>query len=115
VTIPEFQARFPKADFTGVPVEYLQQVLTFAEQRGLLEKFLQELGYAAPNEFFGMPCVTRFYKDFAPHSFRFVVMVGEKRAMNGGLIYFGPGDSGVGEPQLSVRLGRAGEGWEVHS
>jgi len=115
MTTDELKKKFSKADFTGTDDEYLIQILAFAEERGLLEDFLRQLGHAAFDEFFGMPCVTRFFKDFAPYSLRFVVMVKEKRAMNGGLIYFGPGDTGVGAPQLSVRIGGTGEGWEVHS
>jgi hypothetical protein len=115
MTTEELKKAFPQADFTGTDDEYIAQVLAFAERRGLLEEFLRKLGYAVFDEFFGMPCVTRFFEDFAPYSLRFVVMVKEKRAMNGGLIYFGPGDTGVGAPQLSVRIGGTGEGWEVHS
>ena len=35
---------------------------------------------------------------------------------NGGLIYFSSGDSGVGLPQLSVRIGDTSKsGWDVHT
>ena len=37
------------------------------------------------------------------------------RWFNGGLIYYGKGDSGVGEPQLSVRIGDTSEGWSIHT
>lgn len=60
------------------------------------------------------------FKDFAPYSFAFTI----ERKMpdgdflfqfNGGLIYFGAGDSGVGMPQLSVKIGDLDEGWSIHT
>jgi uncharacterized protein YihD (DUF1040 family) len=35
--------------------------------------------------------------------------------IDGGLIYFGKGDSGVGAPQFSVRQETGSEGWSVHT
>ena len=34
---------------------------------------------------------------------------------NGGLIYHGKGDSGVGEPALAVRIGELDESWSIHT
>ena len=34
---------------------------------------------------------------------------------NGGLLYYGSGDSGVGGPNFSVRIGSVAEGWNIHT
>lgn len=60
------------------------------------------------------------YPDFAPYSFAFSM---EHKKPNedwrpwfsGGLIYYGAGNSGVGLPQLSVRIGSSEAGWSVHT
>lgn len=62
----------------------------------------------------------RLFKDFAPHSFEFLVEChkpGEpwKRMFNGGLIFHPAGSTGV-TGELSVRLGDCSKaGWMVHT
>lgn len=62
------------------------------------------------------------YKDYAPLSFAFTMQVRKSPEedyeywFNGGLIFFGPHETGVGDPQFSVRLGDTSEaGWSVHT
>jgi len=61
------------------------------------------------------------YKDFAPRSFAFVMERKDKegtyqRWFNGGLIFHGELDSGVGAPTFSVRLGDTSKsGWSIHT
>lgn len=37
------------------------------------------------------------------------------RWLNGGLIFYGDGDSGVGGPQFSVRIGSTEAGWSINT
>ena len=104
---------------------YLDTVRAWAKEHCLLPKLearLEYLGtYAYKSE---EPQKERtrcqLYKDFAPHSFYFVMEVLDKddtwkRWFNGGLIWHSLGDSGVGSPTYSVRLDNSTEGWEVHT
>lgn len=93
--------------------EHLKKVKEFAAKRGLLEKLEEEL--ARLDNWFGAKLKTTLFPDFAPHSFFFILEDAKGVVMNGGLIYFGPGDTGIGGPQYSVRLGETTEGWSVHT
>ena len=115
MTTQEFKERFKTADLSRVADTYMEKVLTFAEKRGLLENLQKKFGQMAFPTFFGKPCTTRVSKDFSPYSFYFETYVGDRLVLSGGLIYYGPGESGVDAPQLSVRIGDLTEGWEVHT
>lgn len=63
------------------------------------------------------------YKDFAPYSFLFSL---RRRLpdsdeyerdvyMQGGLIFYAGAEGGSGHPQLSVRVGGGGAGWQINS
>jgi hypothetical protein len=109
----------------------LEQARAFADKVGAREELEAQLNYlstyANGN---GTDTVCVLFNDFAPHSFEFVMLrvvtegeeKKEKRWFNGGLIYFGPGESGVSAPQFSVSLdGCFGTGkgnqhrWSVHT
>lgn len=102
--------------------EYHETVLAFARRRGLqeqLESLLSRLSSWADNDTPGRTRCT-LAKDWAPYSYRFFIEVLSDKGryeprLHGGLVYFGKGDSGVGPPQLSVRIGDASEGWEIHT
>jgi hypothetical protein len=103
--------------------EYLAKVREEADKIGMRAKLEEQLayldGYAGRDE-------TRcdLYKDFAPLSFGFTMYKKSKsgpfegeylRWFNGGCIYYGPTDMGVGEPQLSVRLVAGEAGWSINT
>lgn len=120
---------------------YFESVKAFAKSRGLEAQLQEKLDYLDhyackdPNDPTDdrAPDATRclLFKDFAPYSFEFVMerkvnVAGTKdedragtfeyrRWFNGGLIYFGAGDTGAGAPQLSVRIGSTDEGWSIHT
>lgn len=107
--------------------KYLEAVKAFADRRGpeirkILEDRLSYLdGYAGKER-------TRchLFPD-GPHSFNFLMERKNEtlsteqgreiydRWFNGGLTYYGAGDSGVGSPQFSVRLVADKEGWEINT
>jgi hypothetical protein len=104
-------------------VERLEQVREFASQIGRREQLEHQLSHwLGSGTFFGRrsQCVLR--GDFAPHSFSFCHYIlpegpGQTRqfAMNGGLVYSGPGSPGDGSfPALSVNL-HDGVGWFCHT
>lgn len=108
--------------------DYFDNVQKFAKDAGKYEQLWEQLNYLD-----GYACwvgdkikdnrLTRckLFKDFAPYSFYFLmerldVKTGEYRTwFNGGLIYFGQGEDGVGLPQLSVRMNSERSGWEIHT
>lgn len=96
--------------------DYVNSVVEFAKRRGLLPLLQERLsylnGYAQERS---KGC--RIWKDFAPYSFSFLMLDAQGKGwFNGGLIYFGKGDTGVDGPQFSVRLGDTSEeGWSVHT
>jgi hypothetical protein len=114
MTVEELKLVYPNISFR-VDDEYLAKVLEFAERRGIKENFLDRLNWLGKGAVFGTKSECRLFKDFAPYSFEFMHVVNGKAAMNGGLLYFGPGDTGVDAPQLSVRIGETKEGWEIHT
>lgn len=96
---------------------HMDDVLRFAEERGLTDRFLADLERLVLND----KKVT-LYKDFAPNSFTFQWYLhnpktGEyEKWIYGGFIYYDVGDSGVGAPQFSVSLdGTREAGWYVHT
>lgn len=95
--------------------EYYDSVVKFAQDAGLMAELQKELDFLSG--FGGDPdkVECRLFKDFAPQSFYFELMKGEKLWLNGGLIFYAQGDSGVGLPQLSVRLDNSTVGWQIHT
>lgn len=118
--------------------EKTQELLTKAKAFAVSidEKSLDEMldyldGYAEHGDRGRTKCL--LYGDFAPFSFGFTMFLredagdasrpdqgvgpGYRRWFNGGLIYFGPGESGVGDPQFSVDLGgnTSKHRWTVHT
>jgi len=67
----------------------------------------------------GPEYVTYLYKDFAPLSMTFSVhrIKGMEFWYNGGVIYYGKGQMGIGGPQFSVRLEDNGEehSWQINT
>lgn len=113
--------------------EKLEEARRFADSRGLREQFESRITYLVeygnlmgdgtvatddnPNKVVNR--VTLF-SDHAPYSFEFVVNRiapdgTERFLFNGGLLYYGRGDTGVSTPQFSVRIGATSEGWEIHT
>ena len=112
--------------------KYLEEVRAAADKIGKRESLEKELKYLSEyachvDDSYGNDCIDLdrthclLYTDFAPLSFGFVMQLRQedgsyKNWFNGGLIWFGPGDTGVGLPQLSVRLGDTSKaGWSVHT
>jgi hypothetical protein len=104
--------------------EHFEKVKAFAEQTGQWGQLKEKLDYLAnyacngDRPFDHTKCV--LYKDFAPYSFEFVMMVRKDDAyvrwFNGGLIYHGPRDnygSGAG-PTFAVTLSPT-DGWSIHT
>ena len=98
--------------------KYHEQILEFAKRNGLEQQLQSRLTYL---ETYGCNEKTRcrLFRDFAPYSYYFVMekMEGDEyiKWFNGGLIYFGDGDSGSGDPQYTVRLGDNKAGWSIHT
>ena len=102
-------------DLSRLPDGYMDEVLAFAERRGLLCQIMEQLAYLAETERWQGTRRVQLYKDFAPYSFTFQEYINDKPAIYGGLIYYGPGDTGVSGPQFSVRIGDTREGWRVNT
>lgn len=114
---------------TIVDQKHFDEAVEFAKRRGLYE--IDE-SKSASNAF--LHCLNTLnrwasrpnnrvmvYSDHSPYSFYWVWEstkdggVTWQREINGGMIYFGDGDSGVGAPQFSVRIGDTNEGWQLHT
>ena len=105
--------------------EHLAAVRAHADALGAQARQSLEEQLSYLEHFAGDTCECELSKDFAPWSFSFVlykVLEGQERRrwFNGGLIYYGPRESGVGAPQLSVSLNvftdaGAKARWEVHT
>lgn len=103
---------------------YFDEVKEFATKHELMPKLQEQLDYlgryACPEDD-NQRTVCYLYADFAPFSFSFTMNIRKKdgsyeRFMNGGLIYFGPSEGGVGAPQYSVSLRSSEEArWEIHT
>ena len=103
--------------------DYLAEVKAFAEANGLTDKLEKQLNYLdtyADHDNNGRTKCDLF-KDFAPQSFAFNMMKRSKDGeykfwFNGGVIFYAPNDSGVGCPQLSVRIGDTSEAdWSINT
>lgn len=100
----------------------LAEARAFADQVGARRELEVQLEYLST--YAGSENVCDLYRDFAPHSFRFVVQTPEREGetrrvvLKGGLLYYGPGEGGVGLPQLSVSMSSTDakkHRWEVHT
>lgn len=105
----------------------LEETRAFADRCGPEVRALFEEKLAYLEHFRDDTCVVELRADFAPYSFDFTLWGPEEDGqrsvwLSGGLIYFGPGESGVGGPQYSVDLeaatGAASANqhrWNVHT
>lgn len=92
------------------------EVIRFAFAVDALDKFRERLDYL--NQYADGRCNCHLHKDFAPHSFEFVMHREDgTRWFNGGLIYSGPGQPMDGSaPAMTVSLSReSGHNWGVHT
>ncbi len=105
---------------------HLEKVRAFADRVGAREELEATLSYL--ENYRGGECLCVLYHDLAPHSFGFELLGPEREdgsrncLFNGGVIYYGPGESGASAPQYSVSLAGALGGaeakkhrWEVHT
>jgi hypothetical protein len=94
--------------FNAEDLNHLEQVRAFARATGLTELLERRLHYLVDYGHRGNRCVLS--KDFAPHSFSFVIyrpgVKGERKFIfNGGLIFQGPSQPADGSfPSLTVSL-----------
>ena len=100
---------------------YFDDVVQFAFKRGLLDSDSHSSLFSALRSL-AVPREKRvlLMRDFAPYSFSFQtyrLVGGEWRdSYNGGLIYYGAGDTGVDAPNFSVRIGPdLPEGWSINT
>lgn len=98
--------------------EYFDSVVKFAQEAGLYDDLKKQLDFLSG--FGGDPekVECELYKDFAPYSFYFNMMKGDKRWFNGGLLFHGPHDRGGdgGAPTFSVSLCPDEKPhWQVHT
>lgn len=90
-------------------------------------KLEEQLRFAGEHEDMSLQnCIMRFFlygdeevrisNDFAPRSFYFQLMNGDKCGMNGGIIYHGNHDNGGdgSSPTFSVNLTPT-KGWSIHT
>ena len=89
---------------TIVDQDHFDQVRAWAEQHGCLDQLQKKLDYLT--EYSDEPTTCELYRDFAPHSFEFVMKRADgSRWFNGGLIYSGPGQPLDGSfPALTVSI-----------
>jgi hypothetical protein len=117
----------PYCEVTGLVIldeeqlDRLEQVREFARSVGLSEQLERQLSYLGDRRCWGDKAQTVLSYDFAPHSFSFGVFAlpnGDKPrrvALNGGLIFSGPGSPGDGSfPALTVNLSNS-VGWFCHT
>jgi len=95
--------------------EHLAAVRAFADARGLREQLEDKLTWL--EKFRDGTCECVLYPDFSNHSFYWELFAPgtKERMMNGGLLWYEYGDTGVGSPQFSVRLNASKSGWEIHT
>lgn len=100
--------------------EYLAEVRAWADANGCSAELEAQLGYLRD---YAEGCVCELHKDFAPHSFEFLMRHPNHEVwFNGGLIYSGPGCPSDGSfPSLTVSIdslnGRTDieHKWSVHT
>ena len=95
--------------------EYYEETLEFARGIGKIDQLQEKLDYLdnyAGRE--NTTCLLR--KDFAPYSFVFALMRGDKHWFTGGLIFHGSHDNGGdgGAPTFSVNVSPV-DGWAIHT
>jgi len=95
----------------------LEEARVFAREHKMLESLegqLEYLGHYAERA--GKKTTCKLYKDFAPYSFGFSMLEGDKFWFSGGLIFHGAHDGGGngGPPSFSVCL-EPTVGWSVHT
>ncbi len=104
--------------------DYLAEVKQFAKDTNQIEQLQTKLDYLDTYAEHGDRGVTmcKLFPDFAPYSFQFQMCQMDKETkeyipwFHGGLIYFGPGENGVSDPQYTVRIGDTSQsGWSVHT
>jgi hypothetical protein len=108
--------------------EHLAKTRAFADTLGAAAREQLESKLSYLEHYRNDTCVCELFSDSTPHSFYFNLLGPAKddgsreRWFNGGLIYFGPHETGVGGPQYSVSLAGATGGaeantarWEVHT
>jgi len=93
--------------------KHLADTRVFAEAQGLLAQLEDKLAWL--EKFRDGTCECLLYPDHSPYSFYFELLLDGQRLMNGGVIWYDAGDTGVGNPQFSVRLGTSKSGWEIHT
>lgn len=96
--------------------KHLEEVFLFAVQEGKLDRLTRSLDQACFPTFFGTPSFTVLTYDSSPHSFYFMVYLGDpsaktstKFAMNGGVI-FHPAYKDDGTARDTAR-----DDWSVHT
>jgi len=95
-------------DVSRIPLEVLKTVEDLAARHNLADNLMRCCDYLRS---IGKKRPVMLFKDFAPYSFLF-----DAGFIYGGMIYHGPGDTGVEFPTLSVRLGPdLSEGWSLHT
>ena len=130
--IPEgFGAVRVLAAFVPEVVDYLNEQVKFALEMGLAEHFVRKLAYFATYAWGNScgPLRTMLMKDYAPHSFHFMMQEAKlvrdsggllewswKARMNGGIIYSGPEQPLDGSaPAFTVSVDPAQHGWSIHT
>lgn len=96
-----------------VDAKHLQAARDFADAQGLRSQLEERLAWL--EHFRQDTCECVLYPDHAPRSFYFELVLDGRRLMNGGLLWYDAGDTGVGMPQCSVRLDADRRGWEIHT
>jgi len=101
--------------------DHLASVRAYADSQGadIREQLESKLAYL--EHYAQDTCVCVLSKDFAPHSFYFIIL-GPERAgerdvwFNGGLIHHAPHSNGVSGPEYAVTLTpQARPHWSVHT
>jgi hypothetical protein len=92
----------------------LEEARAFAARVGKTEQLEQQLGYLKKMVGESEECI--LYPDFAPYSLYFELRRGDRRIMNGGLIFHGAHDRGGNGsgPTFSVCL-EPQDGWSIHT
>ena len=98
-------------------IDHLLETISFAATVNATDVLLDKIKYLS--EYSGGRCLCAIHKDWAPHSFDFVMFHEDgSRWFNGGLIYSGPGQPLDGSaPALTVGIGidSTKHTWSVHT
>lgn len=100
--------------------KYLDEVRAYADSRGEAVRAELEKSLGFLEHYRNDTCVCELYRDFAPHSFGYVLYGPEDKDgvrphwLTGGVIHYAGEEGGSGAPQYSVSLsGKTHERWEV--